>query len=201
MHELIVEAITRGGYLGIALLMALENIFPPIPSEVIMGVGGIAVARGTMDFWPLMIAGTVGSVAGNYVWFWLGRVWGKKRLQPFVARWGRWLTMEWEDVEKAQHFFQRHGHWVVFALRFSPFLRTMISLPAGLARMGRILFLIFTTAGVFVWNLLLVEGGRKLSVWLEQSQQVLGWIIIGMVALAVVGYVWRIVTWKPRAER
>lgn len=201
MHEFIVEAITRGGYVGIALLMAIENIFPPIPSEVIMGVGGIAVARGTMDFWPLMIAGTIGSVAGNYVWFWIGRVWGKRRLQPFVARWGRWLTMEWQDVEKAQRFFQRHGHWVVFALRFSPFLRTMISLPAGLARMGRIKFLLFTTAGVFIWNLLLVEGGRKLSVWLEESQQVLGWIIVGLVVVAVVGYAWRVVSWKPRAER
>ena len=201
MHEFIVDAITRGGYLGIALLMALENIFPPVPSEVIMGVGGIAVARGDMLFWPLMIAGTIGSVAGNYVWFWLGRKWGKRRLEPFVERHGRWLTMEWQDVEKAQHFFRRHGHWVVFALRFSPFLRTMISLPAGLARMGRIEFLLFTTAGVFIWNLLLVEGGRRLSLWLAESQQVLGWIIIAIVALAIVGYIWRVTRWKPRAER
>lgn len=201
MHEFIVDAITQGGYLGIALLMALENIFPPIPSEVIMGVGGIAVARGTMDFWPLMIAGTVGSVAGNYVWFWIGRKWGKHRLQPFVARYGRWLTVEWEDVERAQQFFRRHGHWVVFALRFSPFLRTMISLPAGLAHMGRVKFLLFTTAGVMIWNLLLIEGGRQLALWLEESQDILGAIIIALVVLGVIGYLWRVSSWKPRAER
>ena len=201
MQEFIVDAITRGGYLGIALLMALENIFPPIPSEVIMGVGGVAVSRGTMEFWPLMIAGTVGSVAGNYVWFWLGWAWGKRRLQPFVARHGRWLTLEWQDVERAQHFFRSHGHWVVFALRFSPFLRTVISLPAGLARMGRVKFLAFTTAGVFVWNLLLVEGGRRLSLWLAESQDILGWIIVGGLVLAFVAYIWRVMRWKPRADR
>lgn len=201
MHEFIVDAITQGGYIGIALLMALENIFPPIPSEVIMGVGGIAVARGTMDFWPLMTAGTVGSVAGNYVWFWIGRKWGKHRLQPFVARYGRWLTVEWEDVERAQQFFRHHGHWVVFALRFSPFLRTMISLPAGLAHMSRTKFLAFTTAGVIIWNLLLIEGGRWLSIWLAESQDILGAIIIALVVLGVIGYIWRVSTWKPRAER
>lgn len=201
MHEFIVDAITRGGYFGIFLLMAIENIFPPIPSEVIMGVGGIAVARGTMDFWPLMIAGTAGTVAGNYVWFWLGRKWGKHRLQSFVERHGRWLTLEWEDIEKARNFFQRHGHWVVFALRFSPFLRTMISLPAGLARMGRIKFLVFTAAGSFIWNLLLVEGGRRLAVWLEESQDILGWVIVACVVLGVAAYIWRVVNWKPRAQR
>ncbi len=201
MHEFIIKAIEQGGYLGIFLLMAIENIFPPIPSEVIMGVSGIAVARGTLEFWPVMIAGTIGSTAGNYAWYWLGDHWGKRRLGPFIDRWGRWLTVEWEDVERARKFFRKHGPWVVFLLRFTPFLRTMISLPAGLAHMGRVRFLAFTTAGVFIWNLLLVEGGRRLAVWLEESQDVLGWIIAGIVALAAVGYLWRVFTWKPRAER
>jgi len=201
MHEFIIRAIEQGGYLGIFLLMAIENIFPPIPSEVIMGVSGVAVARGSLDFWPVMIAGTLGSTAGNYAWYWLGDHWGKRRLLPFVERWGRWLTVEWEDVDRARSFFRKHGPWVVFLLRFTPFLRTMISLPAGLAHMGRVRFLVFTTAGVFIWNLLLVEGGRRLAVWLEESQDILGWIILGIVGLAVVGYIWRVLTWKPRSER
>lgn len=201
MHELIISAIEQGGYFGIFLLMALENIFPPIPSEVIMGIGGVAVARGTMDFWPLMIAGTIGSTVGNYAWYWLGVHWGKHRLEPFVDRWGRWLTMEWEDVEKARRFFRKHGPWVVFLLRFTPFFRTMISLPAGLSHMGGKRFIFFTTGGVFIWNVLLVEGGRRLSKWLDQSQNVLGLIIIGIVVIAVAAYVWRVITWKPRAER
>ena len=201
MHELIIRAIEQGGLVGIFLLMALENIFPPIPSEVIMGLGGVAVSRGTMDFWPLMISGTVGSTLGNYAWYWLGGHWGKTRLEPFVERWGRWLTMEWEDVEKARGFFRRHGPWVVFVFRFTPIFRTMISLPAGLAHMGVWRFLAFTFAGAFIWNLLLVEGGRRLADWLEQSQHILGWIILGFIGLALVGYLWRVVTWKPRDKR
>lgn len=201
MHELIIRAIEQGGLVGIFLLMALENIFPPIPSEVIMGLGGVAVSRGTMDFWPLMISGTVGSTLGNYAWYWLGDHWGKTRLEPFVERWGRWLTMEWEDVEKARGFFRRHGPWVVFVFRFTPIFRTMISLPAGLAHMGVWRFLAFTFAGAFIWNLLLVEGGRRLADWLEQSQHILGWIILGFIGLALIGYLWRVVTWKPRHKR
>ena len=201
MHELIIRAIEQGGLVGIFLLMALENIFPPIPSEVIMGLGGVAVSRGTMDFWPLMISGTVGSTLGNYAWYWLGDHWGRTRLEPFVERWGRWLTMEWEDVEKARRFFRRHGPWVVFVFRFTPIFRTMISLPAGLAHMGVWRFLAFTFAGAFIWNLLLVEGGRRLADWLEESQHILGWIILGFIGLALIGYLWRVVTWKPRDKR
>ncbi len=201
MHELIIRAIEQGGLVGIFLLMALENIFPPIPSEVIMGLGGVAVSRGTMDFWPLMISGTVGSTLGNYAWYWLGDHWGRTRLEPFVERWGRWLTMEWEDVEKARGFFRRHGPWVVFVFRFTPIFRTMISLPAGLAHMGVWRFLAFTFAGAFIWNLLLVEGGRRLADWLEESQHILGWIILGFIGLALVGYLWRVVAWKPRDKR
>lgn len=201
MHELILRIIEQGGLLGIFVLMALENIFPPIPSEVIMGLGGVAVSRGTMDFWPLMLVGTVGCTAGNYMWYWLGDHWGRTRLEPFVDRWGRWLTMEWEDVEKVRGFFQRHGPWVVFVFRFTPVFRTMISLPAGLAHMGVGRFLVFTFAGAFIWNLLLVEGGRRLALWLADSQEVLGWLILGSLGVGLLVYIWRVITWKPRAER
>jgi membrane protein DedA with SNARE-associated domain len=201
MHGFIIEAIARGGYWGIAFLMAIENIFPPIPSEVIMGIGGVLVARGVMEFWPLLIAGTVGSTLGNYVWFWIGDRWGYRRLEPFVARHGRWLTLEWEDIEKATRFFQRHGQWVVLCLRFSPFLRTMISLPAGLSHMKTWRFLLFTFVGAGIWNVLLILGGTWLGRYLETSQDVLGWIVVGTLALALAAYVWRVLTWKPRAER
>jgi membrane protein DedA with SNARE-associated domain len=201
MHELIIEAIARGGYWGIAVLMAIENIFPPIPSEVIMGIGGVLVARGSMEFWPLLTAGTVGSTLGNYVWYWIGDKWGYRRLEPFVARHGRWLTLEWEDIESATRFFQRHGQWVVLFLRFSPFLRTMISLPAGLAHMKAWKFLVFTFVGAGIWNVLLILGGTWLGRYLETSQDVLGWIVVGTLVLALVAYVWRVLTWKPRAER
>lgn len=198
MTEWMLELIERGGYWGIAFLMFIENVFPPIPSEVIMGLGGIAVARGTMDFWPLLVAGTIGSTLGNYFWFLIGDRCGYERLEPFVDRWGRWLTLEWRDVESATRFFQRHGHWVVFGLRFSPFLRTMISLPAGLAHMGHWKFLIFTFFGAAIWNVALIKGGSWLARYLEETQHWLNWIIGAVVVLAVVAYVWRVVTWKPK---
>lgn len=198
MDEWIIRLIEQGGYWGIAFLMALENIFPPIPSEVIMGVGGVAVARGTMAFWPLLIAGTVGSTLGNYAWFLLGDRLGHERLQPFVARWGRWLTMDWQDVEKAARFFQRHGQWVVFALRMSPFLRTMISLPAGLARMSHGKFLVFTFAGAGLWNVLLILGGHWLAGYLKAMHHVIGPVLIVLLVLILGLYAWRVWTWPRR---
>jgi membrane protein DedA with SNARE-associated domain len=197
MNDWIIRLIEQGGYWGIVFLMALENIFPPIPSELIMGVGGIAVARGTMEFWPLMVAGTIGSTLGNYCWFLLGDRFGYRRLEPIVTRWGRWLTMEWEDVEKTSQFFRRHGQWVVFALRFSPLLRTMISLPAGLAHMSQWRFLAFTFAGAAVWNALLIEGGRRLA-GIAGAQRIAGDVVIWLGAAMVVWYLWRVATWKPR---
>lgn len=198
MNEFILRLIEQGGYWGIFFLMVVENVFPPIPSEVIMGLGGIAVARGAMEFWPLLAVGTVGSTLGNYVWFLVGDKWGYVRLQPFVARWGRWLTLEWEDVEKASAFFRRHGQWVVFFLRFSPLLRTMISLPAGLAHMKHWKFLIFTFVGAGIWNAGLILGGRALAAYMEEAGQLMDWLVGGTIAAAVVAYVWRVVTWKPR---
>ena len=199
MTEWILRLIEQGGYWGIAFLMFIENVFPPIPSEVIMGLGGIAVARGSMDFWPLLLAGTVGSTLGNYVWFLIGDKCGYERLQPLSDRWGRWLTVEWEDIEAASRFFQRHGQWVVFAIRFSPFLRTMISLPAGLAHMKHGKFLGFTFLGAAIWNAVLILGGNWLAGYFAEAQEWLNWIIIGSGALGVGVYLWRVVTWKPRS--
>ena len=198
MDSWIVELIAASGYIGIFLLMVLENVIPPVPSEVIMGIGGVLVHRGEMAFWPLLLIGTTGTVAGNYAWYWLGHKWGYERLAPFVKRWGRWLTVEWDDIERAQSFFHRRGHWVVFFLRFSPFLRTIISLPAGLAHMPLGKFLVFTFAGSLVWNAALIKGGQWLGGYFAESQHILSWITFGMIGVAALGYVWRVLTWTPR---
>lgn len=198
MDKLIIDAIAFGGYWGIAILMAIENVFPPIPSEVIMGIGGLLVARGAMEFWPLLAAGTVGSTAGNYVWYWIGDRWGYRRLAAFTEKHGRWLTLTFDDVEKAAGFFQRHGQWVVFFLRFSPFLRTMVSLPAGLSHMKLWRFLLFTFAGAAIWNALLIEGGRRLAPMIEKYESAASWVIGGLVVLMLGYYAYRVITWKPR---
>ena len=197
MQEFIFDAIAMGGYWGIALLMAIENVFPPIPSEVIMGIGGVLVARGTMEFWPLIIAGTIGSTLGNYVWYWVGDRWGYRRLADFTENHGRWLTLSRTDIERAAKFFQSHGQWVVFALRISPFLRTMVSLPAGLSHMKLWRFLLFTFLGAGIWNTLLVEGGRRLAPLIERYENAAGWTIGGLFGLILVVYLYRVITWKP----
>ena len=199
MANWILHLIETGGYWGIAFLMFIENVFPPIPSELIMGAGGIAVARGTMTFWPLLIAGTVGSTLGNYLWFLAGDRLGYHRLEPFVRRWGRWLTVRWSDVEKASSFFQRHGQWVVFVMRFSPLLRTMISLPAGLTHMKHGKFLVFTFAGAAVWNALLIYGGKWLAAYFDRMHQLAGVLIGGLVVLAVLAWLWRVWRWQDEA--
>ncbi|MEQ1497069.1 MAG: DedA family protein [Novosphingobium sp.] len=196
MSDWIIDLIEQGGYWGIALLMFVENVFPPIPSELIMGAGGVAVARGTMTFWPLLAAGTIGSTLGNYIWFLAGDRLGYRRLEPLISRWGRWLTMRWSDVEQATGFFQRHGQWMVFGLRFSPFLRTMISLPAGLAHMQHWRFLAFTFAGAAVWNTVLILGGKWLARYLDTVSAISGPAIGAMAILAIAIWLWRVIRWK-----
>lgn len=198
MNEFIIRLIELGGYWGIFALMVIENVFPPIPSEVIMGLGGVAVARGTMAFWPLLLVGTIGSTLGNYVWFLAGDRLGYRRLRPLIDRWGRWLTLEWEDLEAASRFFRRHGQWIVFALRFSPFLRTIISLPAGLAHMHHLRFLAFTFAGAAVWNAALIKGGQFLARFLVESNLITDIVIGSGIVLMLAGYAYRVLTWKGR---
>ena len=199
MDQIIVSLVDRLGLLGIAILMALENIFPPMPSEAIMGAAGLAIHHGKMQFWPVLIVATIGTVIGNYFWFWIGQRLGYERTRPFVKRWGRWLTLEWRDVEKAAHFFKRHGHWAVLALRATPFMRTMISLPAGLAHMKLWKFLVFTAIGSAAWNALLITGTRWLLERFPDSRNIITITLVAILALGVLGYLWRLATWKPSA--
>lgn len=201
MTEWVLSVIEAGGYWGIAFLMALENVIPPIPSELIMGLGGIAVARGAMEPLPLIVAGTIGTTAGNHFWYWIGRRFGLAGLKPFVDRWGRWLTIEWAEVEKLYAFFNRHGHWIVFVFRFLPHFRTMISLPAGMMRMGVVRFTLWTFAGAAIWNCVLTGAGYWLGKNFRDLDRFVGPVGIGISVLIVVVWLWRVMTWKPKAER
>lgn len=201
MNDFILSAIASGGYFGIFILMALENIFPPMPSEIIMGYGGVLVAREQMSFMPLLMIGTLGTVAGNYFWYWLGYRWDEDHLKNFIEKRGRWLTFEWEEFEKARHMFRRHGDWIVFLLRFSPFLRTIISLPAGLARMKLWRFLLFTFLGSLIWNGALILGGSALSGLIDRYDVFASWAVGGFIAMGVAWYVYRVATWKPASRK
>lgn len=198
MTDFILGWIAWGGYLGIFLLMALENVVPPIPSEVIMGLGGIAVARGDMAMLPLVLWGSVGTTAGNLFWYAIGRGIGYRRFRPLVERHGRWLTMEWRDVERLHDFFARHGGWVVFVFRCMPTFRTMVSLPAGMAAMPAWKFVTWTLAGAAIWNTVLGYAGYLLGTRFGELDKYVGPVGVALTVLAIGAYLWRVATWKPR---
>ena len=198
MTQFILDWIAWGGYLGIFLLMALENIVPPVPSEVIMGLGGMAVARGDMQLGALIAAGTLGSVVGNYFWYWVGDSIGYQRLQPFVERHGRWLTMTWGSVERIHRFFVRHGQWVVFVFRFLPIGRTIISLPAGMTHMPKWKFLLWTAAGSAIWNSVLAGAGLFFGSRFRELDRYVGPLAVALGVAMVGWYLWRVARWKVK---
>ncbi|GAA0737710.1 DedA family protein [Sphingomonas japonica] len=197
MTEFILDWIEAWGYLGIFVLMFLENVFPPIPSEVILGLGGIAVAQGRFELVPLIVAGTAGTVAGNCVWFVIGRVTGYQRFKPIIDRFGRILTLDWNEVEKMYSFFLKHGGAIVFWVRFLPTFRTMISLPAGMVKMPWWKFLVFTTGGSLIWNTMLALAGLWLGNRFEELDRYFGPLALVAMGSIVILYVYRVFTWKP----
>jgi membrane protein DedA with SNARE-associated domain len=189
------------GYFGIFLLMVLENVVPPVPSELIMSLGGIAAGQGKMDFLLLVLVGTSGCAVGNLFWWEIGRRFGYERLKPAIERWGRWLTLEWQDIETLRRFFDRWGGITVFVFRFMPIGRTVISIPAGLLHMPFWRFVLYTTAGSAVWNTILVGVGYWLGTNFETIDHWIAPVVTGIIALMVLLYIWRVLTWKPRSQR
>lgn len=186
------------GYFGIFLLMVLENVIPPVPSEVIMSIAGIAASQGRFDFVALVLVGTFGCIVGNLFWFEIGRRFGYERLRPAVDRWGRWLTMDWRDIEKMHAFFLKYGGPTVFVFRFMPIGRTVISIPAGLMKMPFWTFVLYTTGGSLVWNVILVGAGYWLGANFDSIEHWIAPIVSGIIAALVVAYLWRVFTWKRR---
>lgn len=199
MTDFLLELLDKGGYLGIFFLMMAENVFPPIPSEVIMGGAGLLVAKGQMTFGKVWIVATAGTVAGNLFWYWIGVRWSEEQLKRIIDRWGRWLTFEWDEFLSARDTFRKYGDWIVFLLRFSPLLRTIVSLPAGLAKMKLWRFVLFTALGSAIWNGILIFGGKSLEPLVERFEKLAGYGVVAVVLLGVAVYVYRVVTWKPVA--
>src|SRR5690606_7390065 len=153
----------QAGYLGVFLLMLAENIFPPIPSELIMPLAGFAAARGDMDMIMVILAGTAGSVVGALPWYYAGLLFGKDRLKAIAARHGRWLTMTPADIDQASDWFARCGISAVSVGRLVPAVRTLLSVPAGIVRMRILPFLFFSTVGSLLWTAFLAFAGYVLE--------------------------------------
>lgn len=196
MFELIVDFVTRGGYIGVFLLMALENIFPPIPSELIMPLAGFAAARGELNVTLVIIAGTAGSIIGALPWYYAGRIVGKERLKRLAGRYGRLMTVTPNDVDTALHTFQRHGYAAVFFGRLVPAIRTLISVPAGIACMPMPAFLAYSTIGSLIWTALLTAAGYLLEAQYAVVADYLDPVSKIIVALVVAIYLYRLVTYR-----
>jgi membrane protein DedA with SNARE-associated domain len=182
------------GVFGIALLMLLENVFPPIPSELIMPLAGYTAAQGDANIVLVIVAGTIGSLAGAFLWYWIGYAIGEDRLKRLADRYGRWLTLSRSDIDKADDWFDRHGHKAVLIGRLVPTVRTLISIPAGLSEMSRSTFLIYSGIGTAAWTTLLAALGYALG---SQYEQVSAWIdpiSIAVLVLIVALYLYRVVT-------
>lgn len=198
MFDAIVDIVSSTGYIGVFLLMFLENVFPPIPSELIMPLAGFSAANGELNFVGVVAAGTAGSVVGALPWYYAGAKLGKARLMRFADRHGYWLTMEPADIETANEWFGRHGKAAVFFGRLLPTIRTLISVPAGLARMPMVAFLAYSTVGSLIWTALLALAGYLLESQYEKVSNYIDPISIAVIALVVLTYVYRLVRLKSR---
>ncbi|HAQ87956.1 MAG TPA: alkaline phosphatase [Pseudomonas sp.] len=193
MFDKIVEIVSAFGYVGVFLLMLLENIFPPIPSELIMPLAGFVAARGDLNFIAVILVGTAGSVVGALPWYYAGAKLGQARMKRFAERWGHWLTLSPEDVDKASEWFDRHGKGAVFFGRLIPAVRTLISVPAGIAGMSMTKFLIYSTLGSLIWTALLALAGYLLESQYEKVSEYMNPISTGVVVLMVLYYLYRLI--------
>lgn len=151
------------GYPGLALIMFLENLFPPIPSEVVLPFAGSLVADGGLNLAGVLIASTVGATLGTGLFYYFGFRLGEARTRGLLRRYGRFIGLDEDDLDRSLVLFRRFERGVIFFGRFMPAVRTLISLPAGVARMRLGVFLLFTTLGTLAWNALLVGAGVLLG--------------------------------------
>ncbi len=199
MNDWVIRLIEQSGYLGVGFLMFLETVFPPIPSEVIMPVAGMAAAEGKLNYWFVVASGSSGAMLGNIVWYLAARALGVDRLEPIIRRHGRWVTMTWPEVERAQVWFRRNGVFFVFLGRLLPTVRSLVSIPAGLLKMRFKTFFIASTIGTLGWTALLATAGFKLRENFSEVDEYVGTASNAIIAVLVAGYFWRL--WTHRRSR
>lgn len=202
MAEWILGFMNSLGYPGIVLLMIAENLFPPLPSELILPAAGFAAAQGKLNLMGVVLAGALGSVLGTLPLYYLGRIVNEERLVVWADRYGRWLTLRGKDIRKADDWFDRHGPKAVLFGRMIPGIRSLLSLPAGMSEMPLPSFLIYSAIGSGLWATLLAGAGYMLGNNYEVVEQYVSPIGTGVVALLVVSsVVW--IVWRrrqPQAE-
>ena len=196
MFDFIVGFITDHGYLAIFALMAAENLFPPIPSELIMPLAGFTAASGELSLFAVLFAGAAGSVAGSAPWYYAGRLYGRQRLRTLASNHGRWLTVKPDDIDKALQAFERHGRKAVLFGRLVPAVRTLISVPAGIAEMSLLRYLVYSSIGSLIWASLLAGAGYLLEAQYDTVARYLDPVSKAIIGFLTATYLYRLATYK-----
>ncbi len=193
LTDWVVDVIKAIGYLGVALLVATESIFPPIPSEVVLPAAGLAASRGEANVIGMMIAATIGSVIGAWALYLIAAAIGDVRLHALVARYGRWVGVKPKDLHRAESWFDDHSNSAVLICRCIPLIRSLVSIPAGFRRMNPWAFTLYTAVGSAVWNILLIGAGYQLGDRWELVGEwvgVLQYFVIAAILAWVAWFVW-----------
>jgi membrane protein DedA with SNARE-associated domain len=200
-----VEANPATGYGAIFAAMFLENLFPPIPSELIMPLGGFYVQQGKLALIPVVLAGLLGTVLGALPWYGIGRLVNEERIEHWLGRHGRWIGISPQELHRSRTWFNRHGTALVFWGRLVPGVRTLISVPAGIEMMPFVPFLLWTTAGSLIWTLLLTlaglamgEGYSQVEHWIDPVSKAVK-VVLLLAALAAVAWL-GLRIWKRRQD-
>ena len=187
MAQFIIDVINRLGYVGLLGLMFLENLFPPIPSELIMPFAGMASSRGNgLAFWGVIVAGTLGSVLGAVALYYLGARIGPDRLRVWADKHGHWIGFDPEDLDKSREWFDRHGGATVLFCRLVPGVRSLISIPAGVDKMNFGSVLLYSTIGSAIWTAILAWAGSALGSNYDRIERYLDpvtWGVLGLIAI------------------
>jgi membrane protein DedA with SNARE-associated domain len=184
------DVINALGYAGVAFLVALENLFPPIPSEIVLPLAGFVAGRGEANLVGMMVAATVGSTVGALVLYGIAAAIGPDRIHAFIVRYGRWFTIKEADLVRAEEWFDRRSDVAVLVGRCVPIIRSIVSIPAGFRRMPLVRFTVLTIIGSSVWNVALVGAGAALG---ENWEDVGDWV--GLFQIAVVVVIALLVLW------
>lgn len=182
------DVIEQLGYLGVALLVVLENVFPPIPSEIVLPFAGFVAQQGSDSVVLMILAATVGSVIGALIMYWIAAVIGDERLHAFTRRFGKWVQIREADLTRAEEWFDRHAMSAVLVGRCVPLIRSVVSIPAGFRRMKLIPYIAYTFSGSLVWNIALVGAGAVLGENWERVEPVVvtfQWIVIVVILAGI----------------
>lgn len=198
MQDWVVRLIDWGGYAGVFLLSLIETIILPLPSELILPIAGMRAAHGPLDLAGVITAATAGSMTGNMIWYSAARAIGLDRLRRFIDRHGRWVVIDWTDVQRVADLFQRFGPVIVFTGRLVPGVRTFVSVPAGLVAMPLFRFAVWSTIGTALFAAALAGAGFAAGSWLNWIDDAAGPVSSAVVAGIILLYVWRQLTWSRR---